>query len=68
MYNQGGNKSYNIKELPGINNKNRSSSNNRNVEEGQDRGKSDLENSYQYKKRNASGNHRNIIPISNSLN
>ena len=57
------------KELPGIN-QNRSSSNNRNLDQSHDRDghSNDLNSSYHYKKRNASGNNRNMIHISNSLN
>ena len=56
------------KELPGINTNHRSSSNNRNLEEGADRQGNDLNSSYHYKKRNASGNPRNLITMNNSLN
>jgi hypothetical protein len=50
------------KELPGIGNNHRSSSNNRNVEETQDRSNQE---GYAYKKRNASG-HR-MMPLNNSI-
>lgn len=46
------------KELPGINTNQRSSSNNRNMDDGNDRSGADLNNSYNYKKRNNSGNPR----------
>ena len=62
------NKNGGSKELPGINSNHRSSSNNRNTDEGGDRQANDLNNSYHYKKRNASGNARNLVTMNNSLN
>jgi len=56
------------KELPGINSNHRSSSNNRNQDEGNERSGNDLNGSYNYKKRNASGNPRGLITMNNSLN
>ncbi len=56
------------KELPGIHgasNQNRNQSNNR--AGGEESGDMQtLQNSYQYKKRNVSGNHRNIMSMHNS--